>query len=153
MQKAEQKPLLPFDASDWKIGIVVAQFNQHITGALYENALKRAAEYDIKSENIITAQVAGCGEIPVVLQKMAASGTYDALMAVGCVIRGETAHFEYVCKFVTEGVLRVQLDHNQPTAFGVLMCNNEAEAKARTELGADHLDAVMHQAKLLREIA
>lgn len=152
MQKAEQATLLPFDASDWKIGIVVAQFNQHITGALYKNALKRAAEYDLKPENIITAQVAGSGEVPVVLQKMAESGRYNAIMAIGCVIRGETAHFEYVCKFVTEGVLRVQLDHKQPIAFGVLMCNSEAEAKARTGLGADHLDAVMHQAKLIQEL-
>jgi 6,7-dimethyl-8-ribityllumazine synthase len=152
MQKAEQVELLPFDASDWKIGIVVAQFNQHITGELYQNALKRAAEYELKPQNIITAQVAGAGEIPIVLQKLAEAGTYHALMAIGCVIRGETAHFEYVCKFVTEGVLRVQLDHKQPIAFGVLMCNSEAEAKARTGLAADHLDAVMHQAKILQTL-
>ncbi len=152
MQKTETGDFSPFDASDWKIGIVVAQFNRQITGALHKNALARAAEYQLKPENIITAEVAGSGEIPVVLQQMAESGDYQALLTIGCVIRGETAHFDYVCKFVTEGVLRVQLDYKQPIAFGVLMCNTEAEAQARTGLSANHLDAVMHQAKLLEQL-
>lgn len=150
MQKAQQADFKPFDASDWKVGIVVAQFNRHITGELLQSALKRADDYNIKAVNITTYQVAGSVEVPLVLQTMAESKKYDALLAVGCVIRGATPHFEYVCKFVSEGVLRVQLGWKQPIGFGVLTCNDEAEAKERAHLGGEHLDAVMHQAKILK---
>jgi len=152
MQNAEQADFQPFDASTWKIGLVVAQFNKHITGALQASALERAKEYGLKPENIIVVPVAGAVEVPLVLQKMAKSNNYDALMAVGCVIKGVTPHFDYVCKFVSEGVLRVQLDTGTPIAFGVLTCNNQAEAQKRMHLGGEHLDAVMHQARVMREL-
>ncbi len=149
MQKAKQAHYRPFDANEWRLGIVVAQFNKHITDELYESALKRAKQYKIPAARIETRRVAGAVEIPLVLQQMAATGSFDALLAIGCVIKGETPHFDYVCKFVTEGILRVQLDCKQPIGFGVLTCNNEGEAEARKHLGAEHLDAVMHQAHLL----
>lgn len=152
MQKAETGDFKPFDAHDWKVGIVVAQFNRHITDNLRQSAVRRATDYGIKPESIITYQVAGSVEVPLVLQTMAENGEYDALLAIGCVIRGTTPHFEYVCKFVTEGVLRVQLDWKQPIGFGVLTCNNEAEAKARAHLGGEHLDAVMQQARIFKGI-
>jgi 6,7-dimethyl-8-ribityllumazine synthase len=150
MQKAKQASYRPFDASKWRVGIVVAQFNRHITDELYETALARAKQYKIPAGRIETRKVAGAAEIPLVLQQMAATGTYQALLAIGCVIKGETPHFDYVCRFVGDGILRVQLDHSQPIGFGVLTCNNESEALARKHLGAEHLDAVMHQAKILK---
>lgn len=149
MQKAKQGEFNPFDASDWKLGIVVAQFNQSITDALLTSAQARAKEYQILDSNVVVKKVAGAVEIPLVLQSMAKSGKYDVLLAIGCVIKGETPHFDYVSKFVTEGVLRVQLDNAMPVGFGVLTCNNMAEAKAREHLGGEHLDAVMHQARVL----
>lgn len=151
MQKAQQAATEPFDAGDWQIGIVVAQFNRHITTQLYESALKRAEDYKIPVSKIRTIQVAGSMEIPLALQAMAASNKYQALLAVGCVIRGETPHFDYVCKLVTEGILRVQLDNNIPVGFGVLTCDNEQQALERASLGADHLDAVMHLAKAIKK--
>lgn len=149
MQTAKQGDFEPFDASNWKIGIVVAKFNAHITEQLLAGAIKRAEAYDIDPKNIVVKEVAGSIEIPLVLQHMAKSKAYDALLAVGCVIKGETPHFEYVCKFVSEGILRVQLDNAMPIGFGVLTCNNETEAITRSHLGGEHLDAVMHQAKLI----
>jgi len=152
MQKAQKADFKPFDAHDWQIGIVVSQFNTHITGSLLEGALRRAADYRIPDTNITTCTVAGAIEIPLVLQKLATSGKYDALLAIGCVIKGDTPHFDYVCKFVTEGVLRVQLDTSTPIGMGVLTCNDEAQAVARANLGGEHLDAALQQARVLTEI-
>ncbi|HSW37118.1 MAG TPA: 6,7-dimethyl-8-ribityllumazine synthase [Candidatus Saccharimonadales bacterium] len=152
MQKAKRSLFEPFDASKWCLGIVVADFNAHITDALYQSALQRATDYHLPVSNIDTVRVAGSIEIPLVLQTLAKTGRYQALLAIGCVIRGETPHFDYVCQFVSEGVLRVQLDHDMPIGFGVLTCNNEAEALARTGLGGEHLDAVLHQAKALEAL-
>ncbi len=150
MLKARRADFVPFDGRNWKIGIVVAQFNQHITEQLYESAVKRAADHQIAPENITTIRVAGAVEIPLALQALAKRGGYDALLAVGCVINGATPHFDYVCKFVTEGVLRVQLDNDMPIGFGVLTCNDEAQALERAELGGEHLDAALQLAKVLR---
>jgi 6,7-dimethyl-8-ribityllumazine synthase len=149
MQHAKQADFKPFDASDWRIGIVTAQFNQHITGALQASAVERASDYGITGDNIDIVPVAGAIEIPLVLQALARSGRYDVLLAIGCVIRGATPHFDFVCKFVSEGILRVQLDEHLPVAYGILTCNSEAEALERTTLGKDHLDAVMHQARVI----
>lgn len=149
MQHAQQANHETFDASSWRIGIVVAQFNTGVTDRLYQSALKRAAEYGMSEANIFTIKVAGSAEIPLALQHLAASGEYQALLAIGCVIRGDTPHFDYVCKFVTEGVLRVQLDHKIPVGFGVLTCNDQAQAEARANLGGDHLDAAVQLAKAL----
>jgi 6,7-dimethyl-8-ribityllumazine synthase len=152
MQQAKQADLKPFNASGWKLGIVVAQFNKHITDQLTQGALKRAGEYKIPNDQTTVIKVAGAVEIPLVLQQMAKSEKFDVLLAIGCVIKGATPHFDYVCKFVTEGVLRVQLDQNMPIGFGVLTCNDENEAQARADLGAEHLDAVMYQANVLKQI-
>jgi 6,7-dimethyl-8-ribityllumazine synthase len=149
MQMANQGEFRPFDAGDWKIGIVVAQFNAHITDALYGSALSRAAEYKIVPGNITTIRVAGAIEIPLALQSLAEQEGFRALLAIGCVIRGDTPHFDYVCKFVTEGILRVGLDNSTPIGFGVLTCLNEAQATARTHLGGEHLDAALGLARAL----
>ncbi len=152
MQAAKTGDFKPFDASKWRIGIVVAQFNKHITNELVEGALKRATDYKIEPANIDTVSVAGCIEIPLVLQSMAKSGKYNTLLAIGCVIRGATPHFEYVCKFVSEGVLRVQLDFNMPIGFGILTCDNEQQALERTNLGGEFLDAALQQAHTIQDL-
>ncbi len=149
MQQAKQATTEPFDASDWQLGIVVAGFNRHITDWLYKNALRRAADYGLVAANIDTIKVAGSVELPLALQHLAETGKYQALLAIGCVIRGETPHFDYVCQFATEGILRVQLDCKIPIGFGVLTCENEAQAEARVHLSGDHLDAALHLARAL----
>jgi 6,7-dimethyl-8-ribityllumazine synthase len=152
MQKAQRADFKPFDAHDWRVGLVVAQFNKHITDELKASVLKRAADYHLKDASLDIFYVAGAVEIPLVLQHLAVSKRYDALLAIGCVIKGDTPHFDYVCKFVTEGILKVQLEHFTPVGFGVLTCNDEAQAQARASIGGEHLDAVLHQAKLLQTI-
>jgi len=149
MQKADTGDFRPFDASGWSLGIVVAAFNRNITEQLYESALARAAEYKIADQSIETVRVAGAMEIPLAAQYLARKQTHRVLMAIGCVIKGETPHFEYVCKFATEGILRVQLDHSVPIGFGILTCDSVAQAQARAQLGADHLDAAFCLAKIL----
>jgi 6,7-dimethyl-8-ribityllumazine synthase len=150
MQQTKRADFRPFDASDWNIGIVVAQFNQGITERLLAGAMKKAVDYHISSERITVIRVAGAVEIPLALQALAAQKKYDALLAVGCVINGATPHFDYVCKFVTEGVLRVQLDHSIAIGFGVLTCNDEAQAEERAGLGGEHLEAALQLAKAVR---
>jgi 6,7-dimethyl-8-ribityllumazine synthase len=146
VRKADQGVTEVFDASEWRIGIVVAKFNSGITERLLSSALSRAEDYKIAKVDVL--HVAGSIEIPLVLDHLARSGNYQALLAIGCVIRGETPHFDYVCKFVNEGILRVQLDRSMPIGFGVLTCNNMAQAEARAGLGGEHLDAVLQQARL-----
>lgn len=140
--------LEPFDASKWKIGIVVAQFNADITQKLLDGALQRMADYQLPDEAITISTVAGSVEIPLALQHMAKTNRYNALLAIGCIIKGETAHFEYVCKFVTEGILRVQLDNDIAIGFGVLTCYDKDQAVARTGLGSEYLDATLQLAKI-----
>lgn len=149
MRDAKQADFTPFNAVGWKLGVVVAQFNKPITDQLYKSTLKRAADYQLSADSIDVINVAGSIEIPVALQKMAKSGQYRALLALGCVIKGETPHFEYVCKLVTEGILRVQLDHQIPVGFGILTCLNKEQAEARAGLGGDYLDAILQLAKSL----
>lgn len=152
MQKAKMGNYRPFDAKDWRLGIVVAEFNNHITDQLHRGALKRAEEYGIAANGIKTIKVAGCVEIPLVLQQLALSEKYDALLAIGCVIQGDTPHFDYVCKFVTEGVLRVQLDYNLPVGFGILTCDSEEQAQARVGIGGQFVDAVLQQAQAIKPL-
>ena len=150
MQHAKQADFDTFDASDWKIGIVAAQFNRHVTEKQYQSALKMAEKYKIAPENITTIRVAGAIEIPLALQKLAASEQYDALLALGCIIQGATPHFDYVAKFVTEGILRVQLDNSTSIGFGILTCASEQQAVERTQLAGEHLEAAIQQAKALK---
>lgn len=150
MQKADRAEFAPFDASAWCIGMVVAQFNHNITQRLQRSALARAADYDLSPDHITILPVAGAIEIPLALQHLAASSKYQALLAIGCIIRGDTPHFDYVAKFVTEGILHVQLEHSLPIGFGVLTCEDESQAIARAELGSEHLDAVLQLAKQLQ---
>jgi 6,7-dimethyl-8-ribityllumazine synthase len=150
MQKAIKAEFKPFDANDWHIGIVLSQFNFNITSKLYDSAFSRATEYKISEENIDVINVAGAVEIPLALQHLAKKNKYDALLAIGCVIRGETPHFDYVCEMATQGTLQVQLDSGIAIGFGVLTCEDQAQAEARTNLGGEHLDAAMHLAKILK---
>lgn len=152
MQNAQTADDRPFDASGWRVGIAVAKFNHHITDQLYQGALQRAGEYQILPANIDTVTVAGSIEIPLALQTMAQTNRYNVLLAIGCVIRGETPHFDYVCRMAADGILAVQLKYDVPVAMGVLTCEDEAQALARAGLGGEHLDAVLQLAKSLSEL-
>ncbi|MDP2599938.1 MAG: 6,7-dimethyl-8-ribityllumazine synthase [Deltaproteobacteria bacterium] len=150
MQNTNNGIFKDFDASGYRLGIVVAQFNKDITDGLLQTALAKASKYNIPEENVKIFMVAGSIEIPVILKAMAESKKYDCLVALGAVIRGETAHFEYVAKVVSEGILRVQLDSGIPVGFGILTCENVAQAKVRINFGANATEAALQSAKLIK---
>ncbi len=145
------QPLHIFDASKYRIGIVVAQFNSGITKQLLDSAEGVATQFKIPAKNITVRHVAGSVEIPVILQAMAKTKRYDALLALGAIIRGETAHFDYVAKMASEGVLRVMLDHGIPIGFGILACFSQEQAQQRVHGGGEALAAALHCAKIIRE--
>lgn len=141
-----------FDASAYRMGIVVAGFNKDITDKLLESSYECLLDYNVKKENIDVRYVAGSIEIPIVLQAMAKSGKYFALVAFGAIIRGDTAHFDYVAKAVTEGVMRVSLDNSIPIGFGVLTLENKKQAEERLHTGYSATEAALQSAFSIKSI-
>ncbi|MBI2436893.1 MAG: 6,7-dimethyl-8-ribityllumazine synthase [Candidatus Magasanikbacteria bacterium] len=137
-----------FNASKFRFGIVQATFNSDITEKILEYALKTLSEYKVVQKNITIHKVPGSVEIPVVLQAMAKSKKYDALIAIGAVIKGKTDHYHVVAKFVTEGVLRVSLDNILPIGFAVLTTQNKKLAQERVTIGAEAVEAVLQVVKI-----
>ena len=115
------------------IGIVQARFNQDVTNALAKACWDELLAHGVEEKNIEHVQVPGALEVPVALQAMAEKGGFDALIALGCIIRGETYHFELVANESGAGVTRVSLDHRVPIANAILTVENEAQALARVE--------------------
>lgn len=112
------------------IALIVARFNSEITERLADGCIARLGELGALSANIETVEVPGVFEIPLTAQWALAHG-FDAVVAIGAVIRGDTPHFEYVSRGVTEGCMRVQLDSGKPVAFCVLTCDTGKQAYER----------------------
>ncbi len=121
-----------FEAGDARIAIVVSRWNSEITESLLRGALATLARQGIPDDNILVARVPGAFELPLAAQKVAASGRIDAVIALGCVIRGDTPHFDDVCSEFTRGLGRVSLDSGRPVGFGLLTCDDLAQAQARS---------------------
>ena len=121
------------DGSRLRIGIVQARFTNEIGSKMLEVCCRTLKELGVANENITATTVPGALEVPLVLQNMAASNQYDALVAIGVVIRGETYHFELVSNESGAGVTRVGLDHNIPIANAILTTENDDQAVARIE--------------------
>ncbi|HZY19505.1 MAG TPA: 6,7-dimethyl-8-ribityllumazine synthase [Ramlibacter sp.] len=135
------------------IGIVQARFNEPITNALAQACKGELARLGVKPEHIDHVFVPGALEVPVALQAMAEKSHYDALVALGCVIRGETYHFELVANESAAGVTRVSLDYRVPIANVILTTENMEQAIARqTEKGVDAARVVVEMANLLEAI-
>ncbi len=152
MHQAERAEFEKFDASNYKVGIVVAQFNLDITNKLLDSAMTMLTDYGIPKRELEVFKVAGCVEVPLILQKLAASRSYDCLVALGAVIRGQTPHFDYVCKIVSEGVLEVMLKLEVPIGFGILTTNNHKQALARIDAGAGAVQADLRSAKINKQL-
>ena len=135
------------------IGIVQARFNQPITNALAAACKAELMALGVSEKNIDLVQVPGALEVPVALLAMAEKMKYDALVAIGCVIRGETYHFELVANESSAGVSRVALDYQLPVANAILTTENLAQAVARqTDKGRDSARAAVEMANLLEDI-
>lgn len=143
---------LPFDASELKIGIVIAQFNHDITEAMLVSIYDNIHNYKLKTQNLTVLQVSGAMEIPLVLQKMAQSKKFAVLVAIGCVIRGDTTHYDIVCKYALDGCLRVNLDYNIPIGNAILTLENHTQAVARTNNGYSALEAALQCYKQCQKI-
>ena len=138
---------------DLVIGIVQARFNESITNTLAEACRGQLVELGVAADNIDHVKVPGALEVPVALQAMAEKGGYDALVAIGCVIRGETYHFELVCNESAAGVTRVGLDYHLPIANAIITTENEEQAIARqVEKGKDAARVAVEMANLLDDI-
>lgn len=120
------------DASALAVGVVVAEFNADITEAMLDGALEALAEWGVRDDNIEILRVPGAFELPFGCQKLLARGKKDALVAIGCVIKGETDHDKYIASAATEGLMKLSLDEKVPVGFGVITTNDLAQAKARS---------------------
>jgi 6,7-dimethyl-8-ribityllumazine synthase len=132
-------------SSSLRYGIVVGRFNEFITGKLLTGALDALKRHGAKEEEIEVAWVPGAFEIPLIAQKMAASGKYDAVIALGAVIRGSTPHFDYVCNEAAKGVASAALKTGVPVIFGILTTDTieQAVERAGTKAGNKGWEAAL----------
>ena len=132
-----------------RIGIVASRFNEEITGPLLERARAEAKKLGVEAQVV---QVPGALEIALALQWLAQSGRFDALVAVGAVIRGDTYHFEVVANESARGVMDVALDFGLPVANGILTTDDEKQAEARLDKGAEAVRVAVEMARLKAEL-
>ncbi|HDC6428520.1 TPA: 6,7-dimethyl-8-ribityllumazine synthase [Staphylococcus aureus] len=142
---------------DLKVAIVVSRFNDFITGRLLEGAKDTLIRHDVNEDNIDVAFVPGAFEIPLAAKKLASSGNYDAVITLGCVIRGATSHYDYVCNEVAKGVSKVNDQTNVPVIFGILTTESIEQAVERAgtkagNKGAEAAVSAIEMANLLKSI-
>ena len=141
------------DGKKLVIGIVQARFNESVTNALATACLHELAALGVDSKHITPVKVPGALEVASALQAMAESNRYDALISLGCIVRGETYHFELVANESGAAVTRVALDYQLPVANAILTTENMAQAQARqTEKGRDAARVAVEMANLLNAL-
>jgi 6,7-dimethyl-8-ribityllumazine synthase len=138
------------DGSGLRIGIVVARFNSYITDRMLESALARLVDLGVLDADITVAHVPGAFELPVTAAAMARSDNYDSVICIGAVIKGETAHFEYVSKESADGIARLSVDTGIPVIFGVQTTYTTDQAFARIGHASGYAEAAVEMANLLR---
>ena len=154
MQAADQGTAGELMGEGLRIGIVRARFNDALTSKMAEACLAELDRLEVDSGDIKHVTVPGALEIPIVLKAMADSGDFDALIALGCIIRGETYHFELVANESGAGISRVALDHQVPIANAILTVEEEAQAWARAQdKGRDAARVAVEMANLLEDLS
>ena len=146
-----------FSAADARIAIVVSRWNGQVTGNLEKGAVAALEDKGISADNISVYRVPGAFELPIAAKKIAAAGKVDGIIALGCVIRGDTPHFDYVCAECTRGIGQVGLDTGVPVGFGLLTCDTLDQALARSgdnpeNKGEEAALTVLEMVSLLRRI-
>lgn len=119
------------DASGGRFGIVAARFNERVVDRLVTGAVDCLVRHGADSAAITVVRVPGAWELPQALDALARTGSVDAMIALGAVIRGETPHFDYICAGATQGIARVAAEHRIAVAYGLLTCDDAAQAEAR----------------------
>ena len=145
------------DARGLALGIVVSMFNEQVTRPMLNGAIETAHELGVADEDISVYWVAGAFELPLIAQRLAESGQVDAVAAIGCVIRGETPHFDFVAGETARGLMNVTLESAIPVALGVTTTDTLAQAEARAggavgNKGSEAAYAALHSAALMRLI-
>jgi 6,7-dimethyl-8-ribityllumazine synthase len=154
MQAADKGHPVDLDGSDLRIALVQARFNAHITDRMAQVCVAELQRLGVTPRHIRHVMVPGALEVPVALNALADLDEYDALVAIGCIIRGETYHFELVANESGAGVTRVALDHKVPIANAILTVENEAQALARVEDKArDAAQVAVEMANLMEDIS
>ncbi|MDQ1410860.1 MAG: 6,7-dimethyl-8-ribityllumazine synthase [Acidobacteriaceae bacterium] len=134
LQSETKQPKL--DANGLRFAVVVSRFNNFITERLLSGSMEALEKSGAAKEEIEIVEVPGAFELPLAAKKLAGKGEYDALIAIGCVIRGETSHYDYVCAETARGLQLAQMDTGVPIIFCVLTCETQEQAIARA--GGDH---------------
>ena len=154
MQEADKGQAAKLEGEGLVIGIVQARFNAAMTDKLAQACRYELAALGVADKHITHVTVPGALEIPVALMTMADSDDFDALIAIGCIVRGETYHFELVANESGAGVTRVSLDHQIPIANAILTVENEEQAWARAdEKGRDAARVAVEMANLMEELS
>ena len=119
-------------AKNFRFGIIVSQWNEEVTNALYRGAYDTLLKYEADEENIISIQVPGSYELVSAADMLLTSRQFNAVICLGCVIQGETRHFDFICDAVANGIANVSIKHNKPVVFGVLTTGNLQQALDRS---------------------
>jgi 6,7-dimethyl-8-ribityllumazine synthase len=138
------------DGTGLRVGVIVSQFNEAITTRLVDGAREALARHGVREDAITVVTVPGALELPQAAQQMAGTGEWDALVALGCVIRGETSHYDIVAGESSRGISDVAREHGLPIAFGVLTTETTDQAMARSggAMGNRGFDAVVTAIKM-----
>ncbi|MCA6078102.1 6,7-dimethyl-8-ribityllumazine synthase [Fulvivirga sedimenti] len=141
------------DTKNYRIAIVVSEWNESVTEALYSGAVSTLREYGIQRDNIVRKNVPGSFELTLGAQFMAQKEDIDAVICLGCVIQGETRHFDFICQAVAIGITNVGLSSNKPVIFGVLTPDNQQQAldRAGGKHGNKGDEAAIAAIKMLQE--
>ena len=140
-----------------RIAIIVSRFNDEVTGGLLSGAISVLHENKFDDKSITIVYVPGAFEIPLTAKHLCMSGKYCGIICLGAVIKGETAHFEYISSAVSNGIMSLNLEYNMPVSFGVLTCYTDEQAATRSSKdehnkGREAAHAVLDMIKLLKEI-
>lgn len=129
---SDYDPTATPDGKGRRVGIVYAEWNDEITHALRDGAIKTLLDNGVAEEDITVASVPGSFELIFGASQMVKSGKYDAVIAIGCVIRGDTPHFDYICEGVTAGLSKLNVEYDIPVIFGLITTNNLLQAQERS---------------------
>lgn len=145
------------NAQGLRVGVIAAQFNEAITARLLRGAREAAERRGVREDDLAIVHVPGSFELPQAAARMARDGRWDALVALGCVIRGETAHFDFVAAEAARGVAQVARETGVPVAFGVLTTETTEQAMARSggaqgNRGFDAMEAAIKMASIHRQL-
>jgi 6,7-dimethyl-8-ribityllumazine synthase len=142
--------------SGLRFAIAASRFNELITGRLLDGAVDALTRHDVRHQDIEVYWVPGAWELPLIARELALSGKYDAIVALGAVIQGDTPHFDYICSEASKGLAQVSMEQRVPVGFGVLTCSNLEQALVRAgsksgNKGADAAMAALETANLLSQ--